>query len=62
MSDEAKEEVYKNIYNERNILKIQVIAILNNHLESIKEARKDTAGLGMLQHVVKMILREVEGL
>ena len=43
-------------------MKQQVEAIIQRHLDSITEARKDTTGLGMIQHLVKMILAEVEGL
>jgi len=43
-------------------MKQQAIAIIQRHLDSITEARKDTTGLGMIQHIIKMILAEVNGL
>ena len=44
------------------ISKREVIEIIQRHLDSITEARKDTTGLGMIQHIIKMILAEVKGL
>jgi hypothetical protein len=43
-------------------MKVQCLKIIDRHLESITEARKDTTGLGMIQHIIKMILAEVNGL
>ena len=43
-------------------VKQQVEAVIQRHLDSITEARKDTTGLGMIQHIIKMILAEVRSL
>ena len=48
--------------DEREETKQQAVAIIQRHLDSITEARKDTTGLGMIQHIIKMILAEVRGL
>lgn len=43
-------------------MKTQCEMIIQKHIEIVKEARKDNAGLGKLEIVLKMILAEIESL
>lgn len=52
----------RGLNNGQLVMKQKVLSIVQGQLESVKEARKDTTGLGMIEHVIKMILFEVERL
>lgn len=62
MIDIDADDYEAGMHNGRLVMKEKVLSIVQAQLDSIKEARKDTTGLGMIEHVVRMILFEVERL